>query len=205
MIMEYQQINRQNPLVLASESPRRKGLLKQLGLPFRVMPSRVDEEQTSGGAEAATLTLAANKAKAVQKAAADKWILGADTMVVLGESILGKPGGRDDAFSMLSLLSGKEHRVITGFCILNPPGRIVHRECVSTIVRMKPLNEREIAAYISTEEPFGKAGGYAIQGIGAALVESISGSYTNVVGLPLCALIKALIDVGAVTGFPLSP
>lgn len=203
--MEYQQITGQNPLILASESPRRKSLLKQIGLPFRAIPSRVDENQITGGAEAVSLTLAAKKAKAVQKAAAGRWILGADTIVVLGKTILGKPGDRDDAFSMLSLLGGNEHEVLTGFCILSPPGHVVHRECVSTLVRLKTLTEKEITAYISTKEPFGKAGGYAIQGIGAFMVEAISGSYTNVVGLPLCALLKALIGVGAVTGFPLSP
>jgi septum formation protein len=103
---------------------------------------------------------------------------------------------------MLSLLSGKDHQVITGFCVLNPAGEIAHSESVTTAVRFKPISEEEIAGYIRTREPFGKAGAYAIQGVGAFMVESISGSYTNVVGLPMCALIKALIQCGALKSFP---
>jgi len=103
---------------------------------------------------------------------------------------------------MLSLLSGKDHHVITGFCVLDPEGMIAHAESVTTIVRFKPLSEQEIAGYIKTREPFGKAGAYAIQGVGAFMVESISGSYTNVVGLPMCALIKALVQCGALKCFP---
>jgi septum formation protein len=106
---------------------------------------------------------------------------------------------------MLSLLSGKEHEVITGFCLLNPSGEMAHSEAVTTLVKMKRLDEKEINAYVAIGEPFGKAGSYAIQGIGAFLVESISGSYTNVVGLPVCALIKSLLATGALKNFPLSP
>ncbi len=104
---------------------------------------------------------------------------------------------------MLRLLRGVEHSVVTGFCILDPSGKIAHSEAVSTLVRFKRLRQEEIDAYISTGEPFGKAGSYAIQGVGAFMVESISGSYTNVVGLPVCAVIKALISTGALKAFPL--
>jgi septum formation protein len=104
---------------------------------------------------------------------------------------------------MLTLLSGKEHRVITGICILDPSGKVAHSEAVTTLVRFIKLTERQIKAYIRTGEPYGKAGSYAIQGIGAFMVESITGSYTNVVGLPLSALIQALLTVGALRGFPL--
>ena len=106
---------------------------------------------------------------------------------------------------MLSSLSGREHKVITGFCILDPGSQAAHLESVTTLVRMKSLTPEEIKAYLDTEEPFGKAGSYAIQGIGAFLVESISGSYTNVVGLPVCALIKSLVSVGALKNFPFPP
>jgi septum formation protein len=124
-------------------------------------------------------------------------------MVVIGERILGKPIDHEEAHFMLSLLSGKEHEVITGFSLLNPSGEMAHSEAVTTRVKMKRLDEKEINAYVATGEPFGKAGSYAIQGIGAFLVKSISGSYTNVVGLPVCALIKSLLAVGALKDFPL--
>ena len=123
-------------------------------------------------------------------------------MVVLGETILGKPKDHDEAQSMLFLLSGKGHNVVTGFCVLDPSGDIVHAEAISTLVKMKSLREEEIMAYVATGEPFGKAGGYAIQGIGSFMVESISGSYSNVVGLPLCALIRSLLATGALKNFP---
>ena len=103
---------------------------------------------------------------------------------------------------MLGLLSGKEHSVITGFCILDPSGSTAHSEEIITRVKMKRLTDEEIDGYTATGEPFGKAGSYAIQGIGAFMVESISGPYTNVVGLPLCALVKALIACGALKKFP---
>lgn len=106
---------------------------------------------------------------------------------------------------MLSLLSGKEHKVITAFCLLNPTGEIAKAEAITTLVKIKRLTEDEIKAYVATGEPFGKAGSYAIQGIGTFMVESISGSYTNVVGLPVCALIKSLLSAGALKNFPLLP
>ena len=104
---------------------------------------------------------------------------------------------------MLRRLSGREHEVITGLALLAPDGRTAHNESVSTLVKFKTLREAEIEAYLATGEPFGKAGSYAIQGIGVFLVESIQGSYTNVVGLPLCALTRALVNCGALTIFPL--
>ena len=106
---------------------------------------------------------------------------------------------------MLRLLSGREHRVITGFCLLDPSGGAVHSEAVSTRVSIKTLSDQEIDAYVLSEEPFGKAGSYAIQGVGSFMVKGITGSYTNVVGLPLYALIKALIRVGALKSYPLPP
>ena len=105
---------------------------------------------------------------------------------------------------MLLLLNGKEHRVITGFCVLDPSATVAHSEAVTTLVRFKPLSEQEIEGYIRTGEPFGKAGSYAIQGVGSFMVEAINGSYTNVVGLPLCAVIKALVSAGGLECFPLA-
>jgi septum formation protein len=203
--MSFQAINKENPLILASNSPRRKRLLQQIGLPFRSLPSQVDENQAPGEPLVKAVLLAEKKAKAVYSQSKDSWILGADTMVVVDGRILGKPRDHEDIHSMLSRLSDKEHEVITGFCVLDPSGEVAHSEAITTLVKMKRLSKGEINAYVATGEPFGKAGSYAIQGVGAFMVESISGSYTNVVGLPVCALVKSLLALGALKDSPLSP
>jgi septum formation protein len=200
--MTVQTIDRENPLVLASASPRRKRLLEQIRLPFRCVPSHVDESEPIAGPSALCQALAFKKASQVRDQHGPAWILGADTVVVAESRVLGKPGDESEAAEMLRQLSGRVHRVITGFAILPPSGPLAHSESVTTFVRVRELNEMEIRAYVLTGEPFGKAGGYAIQGIGAFMVESISGSYTNVVGLPLCALVKALFQIGALRNFP---
>jgi septum formation protein len=201
--MSFSAISTQYPLILASASPRRKRLLTQIGLPFRSVASQVTEDDQTVDPTRASLFLAEKKARQVYSSTRDYWILGADTVVSIDSDILGKPKDKEEARRMLFLLSGKKHRVITGFCILNPSGKPAYSEAITTTVRIKKLTEQEIDAYIATAEPYGKAGSYAIQGIGSFMVESISGSYTNVVGLPLCALIKALILVGALQCFPL--
>ncbi len=203
--MKSPPISVQSPLILASASPRRKRLLKQTGLPFRVMTSHVKEDTIDGDPEHLCRILAEQKACQILSKTKGAWILGADTLVVIDNKVLGKPEGDEQATHMLSLLSGKEHRVITGFCILNPSGAVAHSESVTTLVRIKRLSDQEIKAYVRTGEPYGKAGSYAIQGIGSFMVEAISGSYTNVVGLPLCALTKALVSAGALKNFPISP
>ena len=195
--MSFPDISRQYPLILASSSPRRKSLLEQISIPFRSITSDVTEDCRIDDPEPASIFLAEKKAVKGSAVSGESWVLGADTMVAVDGRILGKPKNEEDARQMLSLLSGKEHRVITGFCIINPAFEVVHSEAISTLVRIKKLNRDEIENYIDTGEPFGKAGSYAIQGIGSFMVETISGSYTNVVGLPVCALIKALISVGA--------
>ena len=173
-----------------------------MGLPYRVVVSRVREESSAENPEDFCRNLAVLKAKDVGSRETGSWILGADTIVVIGGRVLGKPENQEDAQRMLSLLGGKDHRVITGFCVLDPTGMVAHSESVITAVRFKSLSEEEIAGYIWTQEPFGKAGAYAIQGVGSFMVESISGSYTNVVGLPMCALIKALMRCCALQSFP---
>jgi septum formation protein len=201
--MSFPTISTEYPLILASSSPRRKRLLEQIGLPFRSLPSNIEEKGVANRTNGQAGLLAEKKAGAVHSISNNGWVLGADTMVVLGETMLGKPGDHDDARSMLLLLSGKEHKVITGFCLLDPTSKVAHSEEITTLVKMKRLSEEEIRAYVATGEPFGKAGGYAIQGIGAFMVEAISGSYTNVVGLPVCALINSLVTTGALKSFPL--
>ncbi len=190
------------PLTLASASPRRKQLIDQMGIPCRVIPSLVPEENTQEHPKDLCRHLAVLKAKEVFLREKAGWVLGADTIVVVMDQVLGKPESPKDAKRMLTLLSGKVHQVMTGFCIINPSGSVAHSESVSTAVCFKPLNQQEVAGYVRTGEPFGKAGAYAIQGVGAFMVESISGSYTNVVGLPMCALIKALVKCGALNSFP---
>jgi septum formation protein len=201
--MRFSFINEQYPLILASASPRRKRLLTQIGLPFRSVASNVSEKGLSGDPTQSSRLLAEKKAFQVYSKNKESWILGADTVVAIDHHMLGKPENSDNVRQMLTLLSGKEHRVITGICILTPSGKVAHSEAVTTLVRFIKLTGHQIEAYIRTGEPYGKAGSYAIQGIGSFMVESISGSYTNVVGLPLCALIKALLTVGTLRNFPL--
>jgi septum formation protein len=201
--MTFQTIDADNPLILASASPRRKRLLEQIRLPFKCVPGHVDESETINSPEALCQHLALKKASRVRVDYEPAWVLGADTLVVVGSHVLGKPGDEIEAADMLRELSGREHRVITGFAIISPFGPPAYSEAVTTSVQIRALNETEIQTYISTGEPFGKAGGYAIQGIGAFMVEAITGSYTNVVGLPLCALVRALVQIGALKSFPL--
>jgi septum formation protein len=186
-------------LILASKSPRRSDLLKQAGLTFSIIPSDFDESSvTMSDPESYVRTLAISKATDISKKHPDSWVLGADTIVLIDDSILGKPGSKDEARSMLKQLSGKTHQVITGYCLCCQTKNDIISEAVKTDVRFKTLSDAEIEWYIQTGEPFDKAGAYAIQGIGALLVKSINGSYTNVVGLPVCEVIEHLINEGVV-------
>lgn len=189
-------------LILASSSPRRNDLLKQIGLRFEVVPSKVDERIKNGEDPIEhVLRLSEEKALDVADNQRGSWIIGADTIVLLDGEILGKPIGEEDARQMLLKLSGNEHRVITGFCIFDTDTRQSIREHVETTVAIKELAEEEIQGYVKTGEPLDKAGGYAIQGVGSFMVKEIRGSYTNVVGLPLCELVEALESLGAVNLF----
>jgi septum formation protein len=142
--------------------------------------------------------LAKSKAIDISKKHPDSWVLGADTIVLIGDRILGKPGSEDEARAMLKQLSGKTHQVITGYCLCCQTKNDIISGTAKTDVRFKTLRDAEIEWYIQTGEPFDKAGAYAIQGIGAFLVESINGSYTNVVGLPVCEVMEHLINEGVV-------
>jgi nucleoside triphosphate pyrophosphatase len=203
--MTHRAISEAYPLILASASPRRRDFLKLLGLPFTALHSEIEEGDVSGSPEEIACSLARKKALRIHERGAEGWILGADTIVVVDHKTLGKPRDKEDAGRMLRALGGKEHRVITGFSIVSPEGREVHSEAVTTRVSIKPLSDEEITGYVNTGEPIGKAGSYAIQGIGAFMVEGIRGSYTNVVGLPVCAVTKAFKKAGVLETFPRLP
>lgn len=185
------------PFILASGSPRRRELLLSAGLEFTVQVSTAPEGPANPeeNPRAYARRLAAEKAEDVAKNHRPdddpRLILAADTVVIIDEHILGKPRDRADAKRMLKLLSGRGHEVLTAFCLQGPAGK-QYQEEVRTEVRFKELSSTEIEAYLDTEEWTDKAGAYAIQGLAAYMVESICGSYTNVVGLPLCQVVEAL-------------
>lgn len=186
------------PIILASGSPRRQHLLGELGVPFGAVVSDAPETLTPGllAAEQAIL-LADRKARAVAAGLEAGVVLGADTMVVLGGEILGKPRDDADARAMLRQLSGHDHQVITGLTIVDAKTGEGQSEAVTTVVTMRELTDIEIAAYVATGEPLDKAGAYAIQGAGASIIAGYRGCYANVVGLPLCATSRLLVTAGA--------
>ena len=187
-------------LILASTSPRRKYLLEQAGLRFRVVPSPFDESGVPPDAPARYVRrLAEAKADAVAALHPGAWVIGADTIVAEGRRLLGKPASPEEAREMLARLSGKTHQVYTGFCICRQAGRQRFVDAVGTDVTFKTLSPPEIDWYIRSGEPFDKAGAYAIQGIGTFLVRRIKGSYSNVVGLPVCEVVEILIREGVLT------
>ena len=177
-------------IILASASPRRKELLTTAGVEFEVLVSEADETIPEGTAlkDAAMMT-AEKKALAVAENR-DGIVIGADTIVVIDDKILGKPKDEADAFGMLRLLSGREHEVITGVCITD--GEKTEKFAQVSKVRFYDLTDDEITAYVATKEPMDKAGAYGIQGKGCVLVESIEGDYFNIVGLPVAATVRAL-------------
>ncbi len=186
-------------LILASQSPRRRYLLKQAGLTFAVIPSTFDEDSVLLANPADYVkTLAEAKADAVARQYPDSWVIGADTIVTIGHAILGKPGDPREARQMLERLSGQTHFVYTGYAVICNNKHTRFSDAIKTDVQFKNLTKDEIDWYIQTGEPFDKAGAYAIQGMGTFLVRRIHGSYTNVVGLPVCEVIETLIKMGVV-------
>jgi len=184
-------------IVLASASPRRKELLEQLGLRFEVEPSDYEEDVASSSEPHETAKrLSLGKARAAARKHRNALIIAADTFVVFGDSILGKPHTNSEAREMLRALNGKAHSVITGFTILDAETEKVLSRSVETRVHMKKLTLKDIDRYVRSKEPLDKAGGYAIQRLGAVLVERIEGDYFNVVGLPLGALAESLREFG---------
>lgn len=214
------------PVALASSSPRRKELLERLGFQVRVVQSGIDESQLGGEmpedyakrvARAKVLaavrriqaTLYTSEVEARRQFASGappmsargdeplRWVLGADTVVIVDDVIFGKPADVQEAREMLTRLSGREHLVITAFCLYDLRRSREGIEAVRTVVRFKELTRSEIDAYVSAGESMDKAGGYAVQGVGSYLVEHLQGSYTNVVGLPLCQVVEMMEAMGA--------
>jgi len=180
-------------IVLASSSPRRKELLEQLGLKFKIISSNVDETAEEEDACLLAEKLAEIKAHEIARNLEPGYlVIGADTIVCIDSEILGKPKDETEAFDMLRKLSGKTHKVITGIALVESLSKrkiISHEE---TLVKFRDLEDKEIMRYIKTGEPMDKAGAYGIQKVGAVLVERIDGCYFNVVGLPLARLTQML-------------
>lgn len=188
--------------ILASASPRRQELLGNLGFRFAILPSGVSESFSPGETPRAhALRLSLEKSRFVAARHPGKWVLGADTVVVVGGEILGKPRTPGEARDMLRKLSGKGHRVITGFALVRNDEPPAVSRAVETLVVFRNIPEDELEWYVRTPEPYDKAGAYAAQGLAAAFIGEIHGSYTNVVGLPLCEVVSALKQVGAVRFF----
>lgn len=170
-------------IVLASKSPRRSEILKNAGIDFTVRVADADETIPDGTKpQDAVVFLAARKAMAVERAE-DELVLGADTVVVLDNKVLGKPKDREDAYNMLRSLSGRVHSVFTGVCAIGNGVSITFAE--ETKVEFLPLTDKEILNYIDSNEPYDKAGAYGIQGLASKFVRGIEGDYFNVVGLPI--------------------
>lgn len=178
-------------LVLASKSPRRSEILKNAGFDFVIRTADADETIAEGtNPEDAVVMLAARKAMAVERAK-DEVVLGADTIVVLDDKILGKPKDREDAFNMLRSLSGRVHSVFTGVCAISDKSSMTFAE--ETKVEFYPLTDEEINTYIDSNDCYDKAGAYGIQGLASKFIRGIKGDYFNVVGLPISSVYKKIL------------
>jgi septum formation protein len=181
------------PLLLASTSPQRRAILEQLGIPFQaVAPHYEEDDRREADAVELVREHARGKAQSVAAGAGDRPVLGVDTAVVLGTETFGKPAGAADAERMLEALGGRTHVVVSGLCLVTPGWELVEHD--STIVTFRPLTPRELAVHVAHGEWKGRAGGYAIQGRGGALVEKVEGDYLNVVGLPATLLVRILAE-----------
>jgi len=191
-------MNMQASFILASASPRRRELLGALIPDLEIIPSDIDEEPLDRESpEDHVLRLSREKALAVSCVRPGRWVLGADTVVIIDGTMLGKPSTPEEAGEMLGMLSGRTHRVITGFAIIKGDKGVIVNDVVESSVIFKDISRDEMDWYIRTSEPYDKAGGYAVQGKASFFIKEIRGSYTNVIGLPLCEVVTALKKVGA--------
>ncbi len=188
-------------LVLASASPRRRQLLGWLGVDYEVLPAEVDEQPAPGEtAEDLVVRLARAKAADVAARRPADWVLAADTIVEVDGVTLGKPADRADAERMIGMLAGREHRVATGLALVAPGGALRAARLVLSRVRFRPLDTRAVKRYVATGEGDDKAGAYAVQGLGAGLIEHVEGSFTNVIGLPLDEVERVLQEARLLAG-----
>ena len=179
-------------IVLASASPRRRELLGKMGVRFDILVSDVDES-FDGAPQDGVREIACRKARAVFSMAQDAVVIGADTLVVIDGCALGKPKDRADAKRMLQALSGREHDVYTGVCVIDSDGEQARVERTGVVFR--PLTDEAIETYLDTDEPYDKAGAYAIQGLASAFIEGFNGSYENVVGFPVDTVAEMLANI----------
>jgi septum formation protein len=185
------------PIVLASASPRRQELLKNARIEFVVKPANIPETRQEGEApQAFAERMAREKTRAVWAGTKDEYVLGADTIVVVDDLVLGKPVDEQDAARMLRLLSGRKHQVITGVCLRGSDFKDVRSE--NTVVYFSTLSDDDIRDYIATGEPMDKAGAYAIQGMASRWISKIEGDYSNVVGLPVALVLEMLREHQAI-------
>ena len=190
-------------LILASASPRRRELLRAAGIAFEVVATDIPEVPDPGEApQAFAERMALQKAKTIASWRANDWVLGADTIVVVDGTILGKPRDEKDAARMLRMLSGRQHEVITAVCICSMSSGVMRCDCQSetTRVTFSELSDDDIAGYVPTGEPMDKAGAYGIQGIASRWIPRIEGDYSNVVGLPVALVWRMLRERGVRTG-----
>ena len=183
-------------IVLASASPGRSELLRRTGIPFEVIPSDCDEDIAAATPEEHVRLLALRKARAVAERRPDALVIAADSVAELDGEILGKPGSPDRARQMLGRLSGRYHRLLTGLAIVDGPTGKTYDGVEATRVHMRELSTDEIDAYVQSGEPLGKSGSYELQGLGATIIDRIEGDFSNVVGLPMAQLARALRDFG---------
>jgi len=189
-------MSRRLKIVLASSSPRRRRLMEQLGITFEVVDPGDVDETISGDPEDAVRRNALSKALKVARGVGEGLVVSADTIVVLDDGILGKPSSASEAEEMLRTLRGSVHRVLTGLAVVEAGSGRVETDVVETLVRMLEFSDEDLEAYVATGEPLGKAGGYAIQGLGAVLVADVRGCFYNVVGLPLSRLNTIIKEFG---------
>jgi len=184
-------------LILASSSPRRRELLASIGVEFDVVPSDIPEVKSKGESpEEYVARLSREKAQTIAERFGDRWVVAADTTVLYADELLEKPVDEADAKRMLAVIGGRTHTVYTGVTVMNAAAGYRDTRVAETEVRMLPLTEHEIAWYVATGEPLDKAGAYAAQGIGGMFIDSIHGSFTNVVGLPLALLYEMFKRAG---------
>jgi septum formation protein len=194
------QVKDGDSIILASESTRRVDILRSLGISFSIIPPDIDERRNKDESPRDfVLRISHEKARKVGDHFPDKWVIGADTIVINKGKVMGKPKDEADAFNMLKSLRGKWHKVMTGYCVLNASKDIMYRDAVETRVFVRDLSDEEIVRYINTSEPLGKAGSYAVQGKGGYMVKEIKGSYSNVVGLPICEVAEVLLSLGVLS------